>query len=197
MYASTLIRWSGLAAVVAGVVLIVVELMELFAVDIEHLRAASDTVAFAFWAGLSLLTFLLLALGLIGIYSHQLAAAGILGLAGFLVAFLGTVLSAGAAWTLFLIAPKVAPLVPTFVEIPWFELAFLLFALGWLLFGVATLRALVFPRAAAVLVIIGAVLIAVPLPARALVLGIALAWLGFVLFAGGGAAQPSQPERVR
>jgi hypothetical protein len=154
-------------------------------------------VAFAFWAGLSLLTFLLLALGLIGIYSHQLAAAGILGLAGFLVAFLGTVLSAGAAWTLFLIAPKVAPLVPTFVEIPWFELAFLLFALGWLLFGVATLRALVFPRAAAVLVIIGAVLIAVPLPARALVLGIALAWLGFVLFAGGGAAQPSQPERVR
>jgi hypothetical protein len=62
---------------------------------------------------------------------------------------------------------------------------------------VATLRALVFPRAAAVLVIIGAVLIAVPLPARALVLGIALAWLGFVLFAGGGAAQPSQPERVR
>jgi len=183
VYASTLIRWSGLAAVVAGVVLIVVELMELFAVDIEHLRAAS--------------AFLLLPLGLIGIYSHQLAAAGILGLAGFLVAFLGTVLSAGAAWTLFLIAPKVAPLVPTFVEIPWFELAFLLFALGWLLFGVATLRALVFPRAAAVLVIIGAVLIAVPLPARALVLGIALAWLGFVLFAGGGAAQPSRPERVR
>jgi hypothetical protein len=39
--------------------------------------------------------------------------------------------------------------------------------------------------------------IAVPLPARALVLGVALAWLGFVLFAGGGATQPSQPERVR
>jgi hypothetical protein len=197
VYASTLIRLSGLAAVVAGVVLIVVELMELFAVDIEHLRAASDTVAFAFWAGLSLLTFLLLPLGLIGIYAHQLEAAGFLGLAGFLVAFLGTVLSAGAAWTIFFIAPKVAPLVPTFVEIPWFELSFLLFALGWLLFGVATLRARVFPRAAAVLLIIGAVLIAVPLPARALVLGVALAWLGFVLFAGGGAARPSQPERVR
>jgi hypothetical protein len=196
VYASALIRWSGLVAVVAGVVLIVVELMELFTVDIEHLRAASDTVAFAFWAGLSLLTFLLLPLELIGIYSHQLEAAGILGLAGFLVAFLGTVLSAGAAWPLFFIAPKVAPVVPTFVEIPWFELTFLLFAVGWLLFGVATLRARVFPRAAAVLLIIGAVLIAVPLPARALVLGVALAWLGFVLFAG-GATQPSQPERVR
>ncbi len=78
MYASTHIRWSGLVAVVAGVVLVVVELTELFAVDIEHLRAASGTVAFAFWAGLSLLTFLLLPLGLIGIYAHQLEAAGIL-----------------------------------------------------------------------------------------------------------------------
>jgi len=197
VYASTLIRWSGLATVLAGVVLVIVELMELLAVDIEHLRAESTTVAFAFWAGLSLLTFLLLSLGLIGIYSYQLEAAGVLGLAGFLVAFVGTVLSAGAAWTLLFIAPKVAPLVPTFVEIPWFELSFLLLALGWLLFGVATLRARVFPRAAAVLLIIGAVLIAVPLPARALVLGVALAWLGFVLFAGGGTARPSQSERVR
>ena len=196
MYASALIRWSGLAAVVAGVVLIIVELMELFTVDSEHLRAASDTGAFAIWAGLSLLTFLLLPLGLIGIYSHQLEAAGILGLAGFLVAFLGTVLSAGAAWTLFFIATKVAPVVPTFAEIPWFELTFLLFAVGWLLFGMATLRARVFPRAAAVLLIIGAVPIAVPLPARALVLGVALAWLGFLLYAG-GATQTSQPERVR
>ena len=39
MYASTLIRWSGLAAVVAGVLFLIVELLELLAIDLENLGA--------------------------------------------------------------------------------------------------------------------------------------------------------------
>jgi len=45
------------------------------------------------WAGLFLLTTVLLLLGLVGIYSYQLEAAGVLGLAGFLATFLGTALA--------------------------------------------------------------------------------------------------------
>ncbi|MCA1719442.1 MAG: hypothetical protein LC781_22335 [Actinobacteria bacterium] len=146
--ASSLIRWSGLAAVLAGVVLILVELMELFAIDLENLGTQAATGTFAFWAGLTLLSMVLLSLGLVGIYSHQLEAAGVLGLAGFLVAFFGTALTVGASWALLFIVP----LAPAVLGTPWFELSFLLFALGWVLFGVAILRARVFPRAAGVLV---------------------------------------------
>ena len=45
------------------------------------------------WAGLFLLTTVLLLLGLVGLYSYQLEAAGVLGLAGFLATFLGTALA--------------------------------------------------------------------------------------------------------
>ena len=45
------------------------------------------------WAGLFLLTTVLLLLGLVGLYSYQSEAAGVLGLAGFLAAFLGTALA--------------------------------------------------------------------------------------------------------
>jgi hypothetical protein len=190
--ASSLIRWSGLAAVLAGVLLILVELMELFAIDLENLGTQAATGTFAFWAGLNLLSMVLLSLGLVGIYSHQLEAAGVLGLAGFLVAFFGTALSVGASWTLLF----AAPLSPEVLGTPWFELSFLLFALGWVLFGVAILRARVFPRAAGVLLIIGAVLLVIPLPARAVVLGVAVTWLGFDLFTG-RVTQPEQPEWVR
>ena len=45
------------------------------------------------WAGLFLLTTVLLLLGLVGLYSYQSEAAGVLELAGFLAAFLGTALA--------------------------------------------------------------------------------------------------------
>lgn len=75
-----------------------------------------------------------------------------------------------------------------------FLLSFVLAALGWLLFGVATLRAGVYPRPAALLLIVGAVVslahIVAPLPLSGIVLSVAVAWLGFVLFSGTRANEP-------
>jgi DME family drug/metabolite transporter len=76
VYASTLIRWSGLAAVVAGVLFLIVELLELLAIDLENLGAQATMGIF-----------------FCGLYSYQSEAAGVLGLAGFLAAFLGTALA--------------------------------------------------------------------------------------------------------
>ncbi len=61
----------------------------------------------------------------------------------------------------------------------------------------ATLRAGVFPRAAPILLIVGAVVTVLPLPFASLVLAVAVAvaWLGFVLFAGRG-APAERPARV-
>ena len=46
MYAPTLIRWSGLAAVVAGVLFLIVELLELLAIDLENLDAQATVGIF-------------------------------------------------------------------------------------------------------------------------------------------------------
>ena len=70
----------------------------------------------------------------------------------------------------------------TGLGLPGFILSFLLAGLGWLVFGVATLRARVYPRWAAILLIVGAVLSFTPLPLSGMVLSVAVAWLGFILF---------------
>lgn len=67
------------------------------------------------------------------------------------------------------------------------------------MFGVATIRARIFPTVAAVLLIIGVVPTAVwnfvPLPLPDVLLGVAVAWLGLALFRG-GAKELSKPRRV-
>jgi hypothetical protein len=74
-------------------------------------------------------------------------------------------------------------------------LSFITFSLGWLLFAIGTLRARVFPRAAAILLIVGAVFVFLPLLFTTVVFAVAVAWLGFALFTG-GEASAEQPSRV-
>ncbi len=71
-----------------------------------------------------------------------------------------------------------------------------IFAVGWLLFGVATLRAHVYPRWAALLLMVGAVLGFFPLPLNTVVFGVAVAWLGFALFTGQERATEQPTPRV-
>lgn len=77
-----------------------------------------------------------------------------------------------------------------------FTLSFGLVSLGWLLFGVASLRARVYPRSASILLIIGAALTFVPLPFTAIVFAVSVAWLGFVLLTGMSASSAAPPSRV-
>ena len=74
-------------------------------------------------------------------------------------------------------------------------LSFLSVVIGWLLFGVTTLRARVYPRLAAVLLIVEAVVSLAPIPLSGIVLSVAVAWLGFVLFTVRGMLG-EQPSRV-
>ena len=54
-----------------------------------------------------------------------------------------------------------------------FLLSFLILGVGWVVFGVATLRTRVFPRWVVILLIIAAVLVILPFPSGALVLEVA------------------------
>ena len=199
MSSSQLIRWSGLAAIAAGVSLVIAELLSLlfFGYDFSN-TATTDT--YTFYSVWIMIAGLLLPLGLVGLYARQLEASGLLGLVGFVVAFIGTVLVAGFFWTSAFIAPLLAveapELLAVLVALPGFFRSFIVFAFGWLLFGVATLRAGIYPRAAAVLLIVGAVLVVIPRPLTSIVLAAAVVWMGYVLFRRGG-TPAEHPERVR
>ena len=196
MSTSSLIRWAGLAAVLSGVSSVAGDLLGL-TVDLESAESAASTTYVLVFA-LYLLGTVLLLLGLVGLYAGQAGEAGILGLVGFLVAFVGTALFSGAVWFELFITPSLAAEAPDLAEaelgLAGFAVSFLSVILGWLLFGTATLRARVYPRPAAILLIVGAVVSFAPVPLSGIVLSFAVAWLGFALFAGEGepAKQPSR-----
>jgi hypothetical protein len=181
-----LIRWCGMAAVVAGVLSIVVDLVVLAVFGFgQSLGETLISSGLLFRSAVAPLVGALL-LGLVGLYARQSEATGVPGLISFLVAFVGTVLAQS------------------------FVLANMLANLGWALFGVSSLRARIYPRVASTLLIIGAVSTAVfsSLPRSEpggvlmyavigadVILNLAIAWLGLALFTrsrGEGARQASQ-----
>lgn len=197
MSPADLMRWAGLAAVVSAVLSVMGDLLRLF-VDVESSETATTT-PYALVFLLYLLGAVLLLLGLVGLYTSQSEAAGVLGLVGFLTAFLGTALLVGVLWFELFITPSLATRAPGLAEaelgLAGFILVFLLGVVGWLLFGVATLRARAYPRWAAVLLMVGGVVAFVPIPLAGIVFSVAIAWLGFILFTG-RSAPSEQPSRV-
>jgi hypothetical protein len=199
MSSSDLIRWSGLVAMVAGALWAVGALFDLMYFSPQPMSEVVPTGSFLFQQVLYLLGATLLLIGLVGLYARQVQAAGALGLVGFLIAFAGTVLAAGFFWAGMFIAPALATEAPDFVDAgppPGLVLTFIGFGVGWLVFGIATLRAGVYPRRAAILVIVGAVIVALPLPFTTIVLSVAVGWLGFHLFTGREAGEARTPPRV-
>ncbi len=199
---STVERLGGLAALAGGVLVVITGLVGLIALDYENFDETARTGAYAIVSLLYLLAVILLLGGLIGLYTSQLQAAGALGLFGFLLAFFGTALMVGAAWFQTFAARTLALAVPGFFEDDpggWLgggmASSYVLAALGWLVFGVATLRGRVYPRLAAILLIVGAVLLGLPIPGVEIVFAVAVAWLGFVLFMGRTTAERSPRAR--
>ena len=118
MSSSNLIRLSGLAAVVAGALLLVGDLLDLLslATGPENLSEAATTAPFAFTFLLYLIGSVLLLVGLVGLYVRQSEASGILGLVGFAVAFLGSALVLGAVWTQLFVDPFLANRAPATLD---------------------------------------------------------------------------------
>jgi hypothetical protein len=112
----------------------------------------------------------------------------------------GTTLAAGALWSQVFVVPRLAEAAPRVVDqaggsvLAGFLLSFLLLGVGWILFGVATFRTRLFPRWAVILLIVGAVISILPVPSRALILEVAVAWLGFTLLTERGTQINSPPQ---
>lgn len=204
MPSESLVRVGGLAAILAGILLVFGELLNLF-IDfetdpVEGMTSATSVVqAVAFLLGVALLL-----ISLVGLYMRLAqTTGGLLGLVGFLLALVGTGMVMGVVWDQTFTVPALAQVAPTLLETDppalvnfGFMLSFVLFGLGWLLFGIAAYRARVYPRVALILLMVGAVLLILPLPFVGLVFAVAVAWLGFVILSGRD-APAEQPSRVR
>jgi hypothetical protein len=135
----------------------------------------------------SFVAFCLILLALVAIYGRYGHRAGGAWALGICAAVVGTAWSAGnVGWADVFMLPwvvEVAPEVlrerPTSGMYAYGAVAgYLLFTLGWVLFGLASLRARVFPAIICVLIVIGGILGYVASPPFGIPFGLALAWLG-------------------
>jgi len=197
------IRWSGLGAVVGGLV---------FA-GIQPIHPADEvaSVTTTTWAIITTaksVMCLLFLFGITGIYARQVDKAGWLGLAGFLLLTVSWWLQTAFVFAEAFILPMLATADPKFVDgalgisfgrpsevdlgaLPAiYQLGVgITYMLGGLVFGIATFRAGVLPRWPAGLLAVAALLtpLAVLLPHAqqrfaAVPVALALAWLGYALW---------------
>jgi hypothetical protein len=119
MSASALVRWGALSAVVGGALLAASDLWGLLMEGRGGDQSFSETAAtgtFALTSAMSLLAAVLILFGLVGLHLRQSGAAGAVGFAGFLVAFLGTALVVGVTWALLFVVPSLAVEAPEFLD---------------------------------------------------------------------------------
>jgi hypothetical protein len=207
MQSSRLIRWSGLALLIAGMLIAGAAIFHPSDADPRaFLSPAWVPVHAMFIVGILLTLF-----GLIGFYRVQADATGGLGLAGFILTSIGNALFVAVLVLDAFVIPAIAadaagralldPAGPLFGG--ELGVVFLLaggtFAIGTILSGIATLRAAVLPRWAGLPLLAGGPLLAFtpPLPplagiVGAVLLGLGFAWAGYSIWSGarGLALQP-------
>lgn len=200
MSPATLVRWAGLACVVAGLFWPLGQL-----IHPPHTPAGYQS---PLWVPAHLLPYLaclLTLFGLVGLLARQLPEAGRLGVVGFVFAFAGTGLrlmeGREQAFTQPMLAARAPELLAGVPGLPQIILTSLVLSVGYVLLGVAIVRAGVVPRP------IGAAFMLAPFwafsPAivmatgaegvflvTATVLGLAYVWLGYSLWTSDGVGQP-------
>ena len=180
---SKLINCGALAAILGGALQMGADVLLMATVGENGTYTATTPELVA--SALFLIGKLLLLVALVGLYLYQAEAAGNFGLVAFLVAFAGTVLMSASDWFEVFLAPLLVQ-TPGFTDelpgllITGFMLNFGLETLGWVLFGIATFRARVFPRPAALMLMV-AVLVPLGLPWIYVVSNSAMIWLGLVV----------------
>src|SRR5262249_48063222 len=160
--APKLIRWSGLAAVVAGIVFAGIQ-----PIHPPDVVASVTTPAWAIITSAKTAMCLLFLIGITGLYARQVRQVGWLGLAGFVMLIVSWWLQTAFVFGETFIMPPLASVAPTFVDsyltiarggaselnlgaLPaLFTVVGITYMLGGLLFGIATFRAGILPRWAA------------------------------------------------
>jgi hypothetical protein len=177
--AAGLAAWSLRAGVAAPILALFATVVgaPLYADDLSD---AAVTGRFTIAATASLAALLALALALVGVHLGHRGRLGRMGRAGVLVALAGTVLATGGAWDSLFTVPYLAERAPAVVDaatsgslLAGYVISYLVFVAGWALVAAASLRARVVPRAASIVVLVGALLAVLPAPTALRILPLA------------------------
>jgi hypothetical protein len=215
MTTPNLIRSAGFSALLAGSCYVLVGLL--------HPANTAASVTTTGWGLVHVLACAVAFFGLLGmagLHARQAEKTGWLGLIGYLLLSLWLVLVMGFSFVEAFLLPQLATAAPAFVD-AWmgmlvgpagtFDLGVLpiiwnltapIYLLGGLLFGIATFRARILPRAAGALLAVSTVLAPVAgllpngaQPKIAIPMGLALAWLGYSLWTERRTALVAPPSR--
>jgi len=199
-------RYAGPLALAAGSLFTVVQLVLFAILDHSDRMATMAHPLFVPSAIANFLAYCLLLLALVAVYEWQARRAGVLGLIGFVAALSGTLFMAGDMWFEAFAVPWYGDIAfDTLLAKPGGTLligaasTYLLFSVGWVLFGIVNLRARIFPIGISVAILVGGAIIPWrPAPFGAL-LGLAFAWLGMWMLrtpaAAGEATEPATAAR--
>ncbi|GGR28185.1 hypothetical protein [Deinococcus ruber] len=197
-----LLRWTGLAALIAGVTFAGIQ-----PIHPPDVLASVTTSAWAIITPIKTVMAMLFLIGITGLYARQLHKVGWLGLTGYLLLSVFWALQTALIFAETVLIPPLASVAPAFVEgflglvnghptgidlgaLPavW-ALTGIVYVLGGLLFGIATFRAGILPRWASGLLAAASVLtpLAALLPHAiqrfaAVPVGVALAAMGYALW---------------
>jgi hypothetical protein len=203
MLDSPLTRLAGPLALAAGVLMVGAQLVMLPFDPNDHVATSTDPV-FQVGGVIYMAGFCVLLLALVGAYGWGLhKAPGSLGLIAIITAIVGTMLLGGDLWFETFAVPWLADEAPAVLDKDPTSLiaigavsSYLLFAVGWALFGIASYRARVFPTAICVAIVIGGLIgFRALLSPTGIPLAIAVGWLGvWMIRAKTGAGARSQPS---
>lgn len=158
---ATLLRWSGMALVAAGLLMAVATALHpsqetTVAILANEARLVTSHVLFT-------LSYMLVLVGLPGLYGAESASMGRLGFAGFVVSFIGTTALAVSGNFGFL-APVLAAEAPETINaisgyppaVALSALGAIGFLVGFVIFGMAVFKAATLPRLCGILIAVGA-----------------------------------------
>ena len=205
MTQSLLARSAGPLAIVAGALVVVtrVVIMLTTPADIDSLRVLVLSTTHAINSVASIVAFAMLVFALVASYDLQAGPAGVLGVIGLGAAILGTVFMAGDWWYEAFAVPRLAEVAPEVMDtfassrlLMGGLTSFALFGIGWFLYGIASVRARVFPAAISWAIFAGGLLSGVPiglvyLPGS-VILGLAFVALGTWWLRAGRSVRPGR-----
>jgi hypothetical protein len=203
---SALSRYAGPIVLVVGAYLVVIHLaLEFVFISFSDLAVMLADPIFRFFNLAYAAAFSGLAIAACAAYDRQAREAGTFGLVALCAAIIGTVNLGANMWFEGFAVPWLAGEVPQiltaektlFWQVGYYS-SYLLFAIGWVLFGLASLRARVFPRLISLAIVAGGIIgFLAARPPYGVALGLALLSLGIWMVRTRSAAnRPVQPTTV-
>src|SRR3954469_14176296 len=191
MQPKTLVRYGGPIAIVAGALMIITRPVILFTTPAvigdftEYVLGTTHAVN----SVVSILAFALLVIALVALYDREAPGAGAFGALAFAAAVVGTMFMTGDWWYEAFAVPRLAEVEPDAIDnfvggrlLMGGVTSFVLFGIGWIMYGVASIRAHVIPRNISITILVGGFMSGVPIGVAYLsggvVLGLAFVWLG-------------------